>query len=87
MIEFEQKTKELIDNLKAICTSNGLANNGNEYKVIIQCFLYKFLNDRFIYESKKIDKNLAKSKNFLETYSKINSDHKKLILAQLPAPW
>jgi type I restriction enzyme M protein len=85
MIEFEQKTKELIDNLKAICTSNGLANNGNEYKVIIQCFLYKFLNDRFIYESKKIDKNLAKSKNFLETYSKINSDHKKLILAQLPA--
>lgn len=84
MIEFEQKTKELIDNLKAICASNGLANNGNEYKVIIQCFLYKFLNDRFIYEAKKIDKNLGKSENFLEIYSNLDKDNKKLILAQLP---
>ncbi len=84
MIEFEQKTKELIDSLKAICASNGLANNGNEYKVIIQCFLYKFLNDRFIYEAKKIDKNLGKSENFLEIYSNLDKDNKKLILAQLP---
>ena len=84
MIEFEQKTKELIDNLKAICASNGLANNGNEYKVIIQCFLYKFLNDRFIYEAKKIDKSLRKSENFLEIYSNLDKDNKKLILAQLP---
>ncbi len=84
MIEFEQKTKELIDNLKAICASNGLANNGNEYKVIIQCFLYKFLNDRFIYEAKKIDKSLGKSENFLEIYSNLDKDNKKLILAQLP---
>ena len=45
MIEFEQKTKTLIDALKGICASNGLGNNGNEYKVIIQSFLYKFLKD------------------------------------------
>ena len=51
-LEFKRKTEELIDNLKAICGSYGLGNDGNEFKIITQVFLYKFLNDKFGYEIK-----------------------------------
>ncbi len=40
-VDFEKQTKELIDSLKAICTSYGLGNDGNEFKIITQLFLYK----------------------------------------------
>ena len=61
---FETKTKELIDNLKAICASYGLGNDGNEFKIITQVFLYKFLNDKFTYETKKINADLAKAEKW-----------------------
>ena len=53
MNEILQQTHEMIDNLKAICTNYGLGNTGNEYKIITETFLYKFLNDKFFYELKK----------------------------------
>ena len=53
--EFEKKTKELIDGLKSVCANYGLGNDGNEFKIITQVFLYKFLNDKFVYEVKQID--------------------------------
>ena len=43
----EQSTKELIDSLKQSCGSFGLGNDGNEYKIIVQVFLYKYFNDKF----------------------------------------
>ena len=46
--EFEQRTRQLIDSLKAICATYGLGNDGNEFKIITQVFLYKFLNDKFV---------------------------------------
>ena len=49
--EFEFKTKKLIDELKAVCASYGLGNDGNEYKIITQVFLYKYLNDNFLASS------------------------------------
>ncbi len=50
----EQSTKELIDSLKQSCGSFGLGNDGNEYKIIVQVFLYKYFNDKFGYEAKNI---------------------------------
>lgn len=50
----EIQTKKLIDDLKATCASFGLGNDGNEYKIITQIFLYKFLNDKFGYEVKNV---------------------------------
>lgn len=50
----EIETKKLIDDLKATCASYGLGNDGNEYKIITQIFLYKFLNDKFGYEVKNV---------------------------------
>ncbi len=52
--EIEIQTKKLIDDLKATCASYGLGNDGNEYKIITQIFLFKFLNDKFGYEVKNL---------------------------------
>lgn len=56
---FVIKTKTLIDELKAVCASYGLGNDGNEFKIISQIFLYKFLNDKFAYEVKQVKPELA----------------------------
>lgn len=53
-LEFRNKTKELIDSLKSICANYGLENDGNEFKIITQTFLYKFLNDKFAFEAKRL---------------------------------
>jgi type I restriction enzyme M protein len=45
--DFVTRTRQLIDSLKSICASYGLGNDGNEFKIITQVFLYKFLNDKF----------------------------------------
>ena len=52
MSDIKEKTLRLIDGLKATCQSYGMGNDGNEYKIITQVFLYKFLNDKFGYELK-----------------------------------
>ncbi|NCC85341.1 MAG: SAM-dependent DNA methyltransferase, partial [Clostridia bacterium] len=58
-LEFQEKTKILIDSLKSICANYGLGNDGNEFKIITQTFLYKFLNDKFAYEAKGLDAKIA----------------------------
>ena len=50
---FEKQTKALIDDLKSVCATYGLGNDGNEFKIITQVFLYKFMNDKFIHELKR----------------------------------
>ncbi len=67
--QFEQQTKELIDNIKKVCANYGLGNDGNEFKVITQVFLYKFLNDKYVFEIKKFDKKLAEADNWEEVFS------------------
>ena len=47
MSDIKEKTTKLIDALKATCQLYGMGNDGNEYKIITQVFLYKFLNDKF----------------------------------------
>jgi type I restriction enzyme M protein len=51
-LEHTQKTKELIDGLKTICSNYGLGNAGSEYKIITEVFLYKFLNDKYLHEAR-----------------------------------
>ena len=65
-LEFKEQTKELIDSLKSICANYGLGNDGNEFKIITQIFLYKFLNDKFAYEAKKINDDVAKAEKWEE---------------------
>lgn len=57
----KEQTYRLIDALKLTCNAYGLGNDGNEYKIITQVFLYKFLNDKFGYEIKKISRELSQA--------------------------
>lgn len=84
-VDFQNKTKELIDGLKGICSNYGLGNDGDEYKVITQAFLYKFLNDKFTREIKQLKPELAQSENWQEEIEKISDDEYELLTMQLEA--
>ena len=84
-IDFKDKTKELIDNLKSISANYGLGNDGNEFKIITQVFLYKFMNDKFAYEIKKIDSKLRDSSNWEVELSNYSDDDYEMLLLQLSA--
>ncbi len=82
-LEFQQKTKELIDSLKNICAQYGLGNDGNEFKIITQTFLYKFLNDKFAYEAKKIDEKVANAKKWEEVLGAMSEDELEMLQLQM----
>ena len=81
--EFRDKTKALIDSLKSICANYGLGNDGNEFKIITQTFLYKFLNDKFAYEAKKIDKKVANSEKWEEVLVAMSEDELEMLQLQM----
>lgn len=68
-MDIKQKTYQLIDDLKAVCHNYGMGNDGNEYKVITQIFLYKFLNDKFGYEIKKKNNKIAAAEKWEIAYA------------------
>ncbi len=80
---FENQTKALIDDLKSVCADYGLGNDGNEFKIITQVFLYKFLNDKFAYEIKKLDKSIAKAENWEEALDEYSDDDYEMLMMQL----
>jgi type I restriction enzyme M protein len=82
-LEFEKKTKALIDDLKSVCANYGLGNDGNEFKIITQVFLYKFLNDKFAYEIKQLDPKLATAENWEEALKKYSKSDYDMLLMQL----
>lgn len=89
-MDIKNQTIELIDNLKAVCQRFGLGNDGNEYKVITQVFLYKFLVDKFGYELKKLgikesQKLFEKENKWENEYAKLSESELALIRAMLPA--
>lgn len=51
--EYLDKVKQMIDDLKAMTADLGLANTGDEYKIISELFTYKFLNDKLVYSFNK----------------------------------
>lgn len=75
-MDIRQKTTNLIDALKATCQTYGMGNDGNEYKIITQVFLYKFLNDKFGYEIKKISKRIADSDKWEQAYQELSTNER-----------
>ncbi len=79
--KLEHDIESIIDSLKGICSQNGLGNSADEETVITTVFLYKFLNDKFMfYIHEFADKNgfdykeIFKNKNceldaFYDAYS------------------
>lgn len=89
MSTIKEKTIQLIDALKATCKTYGMGNDGNEYKIITQVFLYKFLNDKFGYEIKNAKSELAKKINEAEkwelAYAEL-SDTERMLLQSAISP-
>lgn len=81
--QFEQQTKALIDDLKSVCANYGLGNDGNEFKIITQVFLYKFLNDKFVHEIKQLDDTIANAENWEEVLKAYSEDDYEMLLMQL----
>ena len=80
---FERQTKSLIDDLKSVCANYGLGNDGNEFKIITQVFLYKFLNDKFVHEIKRLEPNLAKAENWEVELKKYSANDYEMLMMQL----
>lgn len=82
-LNYTQKIKELIDNLKARCNGAGLGGDGNEYKVITQSFLYKFLNDKFLHDVVNAKPELASTPNITESLESMDENDYNILLAKL----
>ncbi len=54
--ELEAKIHQMVDDLQGLCSTVGLSNTANEEVVVTTVFLYKFLNDKFIYNLEKFAK-------------------------------
>jgi type I restriction enzyme M protein len=80
---FEKQTKALIDDLKSVCANYGLGNDGNEFKIITQVFLYKFLNDKFVHEIKQLEPKLAKAENWEVELKKYSANDYQMLMMQL----
>ncbi|MBE5926066.1 MAG: SAM-dependent DNA methyltransferase [Lachnospiraceae bacterium] len=73
-MNIKEKTIELIDALKATCQTYGMGNDGNEYKIITQVFLYKYINDKFGFAVKKLSNKLAQAEVWEEVYAQMTED-------------
>lgn len=73
----QEKTIALIDSLKATCRTYGMGNDGNEYKIITQVFLYKFLNDKFGHEIKKSSTHLAEAEHWETAYAEMSEAERR----------
>lgn len=82
-MDIKQQTYQLIDDLKSVCHNYGMGNDGNEYKVITQIFLYKFLNDKFGYEIKKASPAIAQAEKWEVAYSALSEDDRLDLLDSL----
>lgn len=80
---FEKQTEALIDDLKSVCANYGLGNDGNEFKIITQVFLYKFLNDKFVHEVKKLDKKIADAENWETVLKSYNENDNEMLMMQM----
>ncbi|MEY4570540.1 MAG: hypothetical protein RLZZ398_1979, partial [Verrucomicrobiota bacterium] len=81
--DFQKQAITLIDDLKGVCANYGLGNDGNEFKIITQIFLYKFLNDKFAHEVKRIDPKLAKAASWEDALRKLKKADYEMLLMQL----
>lgn len=82
---YQQQTRDLIDGLKAVCASNGLGNDGNEYKIIVQTFLYKLLCDKFAHEMKQLDPKLTDAADWITAWQKLPKGKQQDLEDGLPA--
>ena len=57
--DLETRIEEMIDDLQGLCSQNGLANTAAEEVVITSVFLYKFLNDKFMFNLRQFAEEMG----------------------------
>jgi type I restriction enzyme M protein len=82
--DFTAQTKQLIDNLKSVCANYGLGNDGNEFKIITQVFLYKFMNDKFGYEVKALQPELKVAESWEQEIANYSDEQYEFLLLRMP---
>ena len=80
-VEFQNKVINMVDDLKSVCAKAGLGNDGNEYKVITQTFLYKFLHDKFVDDFCKAENK--KRKDFSDILEKMSDSQYNIKLRKI----
>lgn len=73
---YNKNITDLVDAIKSVCTHSWLWWDANEYKIVTQSFLYKFLNDKFLYEIQKVRPDLKEYSDL----EKISDDEYNKIL-------
>ena len=88
-MDIKEQTYNLIDDLKATCQTYGLGNDGNEFKIITQVFLYKYLNDKFGYEIKKLSPKIASAEKWDEAYTALTDKEREDLFDEMSpdVPW
>src|SRR5690554_3637790 len=79
MNNHEEQIKSLINDIRNVCKARGLGGDANEYKIVTQSFLYKYINDKFMYEVNKKDSSL-RTYNDLK---KLNENQYELLLIKI----
>lgn len=59
--EYEHKIEGMIDELQGLCSQQGLSNTASEEEVVTTVFLYKFLNDKFMYNLNKFGEDIGET--------------------------
>lgn len=80
-------TIALIDSLKSTTGAFGLSNDGSEYKIITDMFLYKYFNDKFGYEAKRNEvygERLSKADKWDAEYDTFTEDEVEDLFSYLP---
>ena len=80
---YQQQSRDLVDGLKAVCANHGLGNDGNEYKIIVQAFLYKLLCDKFAWEMKRLEPKFAKAVDWIAAWQALPTKQQEMLELQL----
>ena len=59
--EYERKIESMVDELQGLCSQQGLSNTASEEEVVTTVFLYKFLNDKFMYNLNKFGEDIGET--------------------------
>lgn len=57
--DLEIKIHRMVDELQGLCSTAGMSNSANEEVIVTSVFLYKFLNDKFMYNLEQFSKKIS----------------------------
>ena len=72
-VKLINKTEKMIDEIKNVCANYGLSGASSEYKIITEIFLYKYLNDKFLCEIKRVSDKLSKDATMKDVEQYLNN--------------